>query len=174
MPRRDASIICVVEEASEISPTQLLSGQTPEPEYTARDVSRAIAAAADDKRIKAVVLDLEAFGGGSAVHLSQIGAAMDKVRAAGYTKTDAYSPMPIHGLAEALGFNEHLVPKIVLGASNGWPGEKWLDIRRTDILLPIMHDRMQNWCKDKGFDAIEPDLTIQGLAIMYERAHISR
>lgn len=72
----------VVEEASELSPTQLLSGQTPEPEYTARDVSRAIAAAADDKRIKAVVLDLEAFGGGSAVHLSQIGAAMDKVRAA--------------------------------------------------------------------------------------------
>lgn len=72
----------VVEEASEVSPTQLLSGQTPEPEYTARDVSRAIAAAADDKRIKAVVLDLEAFGGGAAVHLSQIGAAMDKVRAA--------------------------------------------------------------------------------------------
>lgn len=72
----------VVEEASEISPSQLLSGQTPEPEYTARDLSRAIAAAADDKRIKAVVLDLEAFGGGSAVHLSQIGAAMDKVRAA--------------------------------------------------------------------------------------------
>ena len=72
----------VVEEASEVSPTQLLSGQAPEPEYVARDVSRAIAAAADDKRIKAVVLDLEAFGGGSAVHLSQIGAAMDKVRAA--------------------------------------------------------------------------------------------
>ena len=72
----------VVEEASEVSPTQLLSGQTPEPEYVAREVSRAIAAAADDKRIKAVVLDLEAFGGGSAVHLSQIGAAMDKVRAA--------------------------------------------------------------------------------------------
>lgn len=72
----------VVEEASEVSPTQLLSGQTPDPEYTARDLSRAIAAAADDKRIKAVVLDLEAFGGGSAVHLSQIGAAMDKVRAA--------------------------------------------------------------------------------------------
>ena len=25
-----------------------------------------------------------------------------------------------------------------------------------------------------AFDAIEPDLTIQGLAIMYERAHISK
>lgn len=41
--------------------------------------------------------------------------AAHKVRGAGYTKADAYSPMPIHGLAEALGFNEHLVPKIVLG-----------------------------------------------------------
>ncbi|MFN4134617.1 MAG: signal peptide peptidase SppA [Novosphingobium sp.] len=72
----------IVEEASAVSPAALLSGQTPEPEYVARDVARAIAAAADDKRIKAVVLDLEAFGGGSAVHLSEIGAAMDKVRAA--------------------------------------------------------------------------------------------
>ena len=30
--------------------------------------------------------------------------AANKVRAAGFTKTDAYSPFPIHGLAEALGF----------------------------------------------------------------------
>lgn len=72
----------VVEEASEISPTAFLSGATPVVEYPARDLSRAIAAAAEDKRIKAVVLDLEAFGGGASVHLSQIGAAMDKVRAA--------------------------------------------------------------------------------------------
>ncbi|MFY7835229.1 MAG: signal peptide peptidase SppA, partial [Novosphingobium sp.] len=72
----------VVEEASDISPTSFLSGQAPTPEYTARDLSRAITEAATDTRIKAVVLDLEAFGGGSMVHLSQIGAAMDKVRAA--------------------------------------------------------------------------------------------
>ncbi|WP_298284338.1 signal peptide peptidase SppA [Novosphingobium sp.] len=72
----------VVEEASEISPTAFLSGNTPVAEYPARDLSRAIAEAATDKRIKAVVLDLEAFGGGASVHLSQIGAAMDKVRAA--------------------------------------------------------------------------------------------
>ncbi|NLR71612.1 signal peptide peptidase SppA [Novosphingobium sp. ERN07] len=72
----------VVEEASDISPTSFLTGQTPAPEYTARDLSRAITEAATDTRIKAVVLDLEAFGGGSMVHLSQIGAAMDKVRAA--------------------------------------------------------------------------------------------
>lgn len=72
----------VVEEASDISPTSFLSGQAPVPEYTARDLSRAITEAATDTRIKAVVLDLEAFGGGSMVHLSQLGAAMDKVRAA--------------------------------------------------------------------------------------------
>ena len=41
--------------------------------------------------------------------------AAHKVRAAGYTKTDAFSPFPIHGLAEALGFHERKVPKIVLG-----------------------------------------------------------
>jgi len=40
--------------------------------------------------------------------------AAHKVRAAGYTKTDAYSPMPIHGLAEALGMNERKVAPIVL------------------------------------------------------------
>jgi len=42
--------------------------------------------------------------------------AAHKVRAAGYTKADAYSPFPIHGLAEALGFRERLVAPIVLGA----------------------------------------------------------
>ena len=34
--------------------------------------------------------------------------------AAGYRKIDAYSPMPIHGLAEALGFSRPLLPLLVL------------------------------------------------------------
>ncbi len=42
--------------------------------------------------------------------------AAHAVRRAGYTKADAFSPMPIHGLAEALGFEEHIIPKVVLGA----------------------------------------------------------
>jgi len=51
-------------------------------------------------------------------------------------------------------------PKSVIGnADDGWNGSFWLDIRQTDILLPIMKDRMQNWCKNKGFDAVEPDET---------------
>ncbi len=48
-------------------------------------------------------------------------------------------------------------PKRVLGNKYyGWPGEKWLDIRRIDLLGPIMQSRM-DMCAAKGFDAIEPD-----------------
>lgn len=48
-------------------------------------------------------------------------------------------------------------PEEVLGKPlEGWPGERWLDIRRIDILGPIMTARM-DLCKEKGFDGIEPD-----------------
>ena len=42
--------------------------------------------------------------------------AAHKVHAAGYTQTDAYSPMPIHGLAEALGMHERKIAPVVLAA----------------------------------------------------------
>jgi hypothetical protein len=47
-------------------------------------------------------------------------------------------------------------PASILGRSNGWPGEKWLDIRRLDILGPIMKARI-DMCAAKGFDAVEFD-----------------
>jgi hypothetical protein len=47
-------------------------------------------------------------------------------------------------------------PESVKGAPNGWPGERWLDIRRLGALRPIMGARIQ-MCADKGFDAIEFD-----------------
>jgi hypothetical protein len=47
-------------------------------------------------------------------------------------------------------------PPEVLGNDNGWPGEKWLDIRRLDILGPIMEARM-DLAVQKGFDGVEPD-----------------
>lgn len=48
-------------------------------------------------------------------------------------------------------------PSKVLGsAMDGWPGERWLDVRQLDALKPIMEKRFQ-MCKDKGFDAIEAD-----------------
>ena len=53
-------------------------------------------------------------------------------------------------------------PESVLGLSNGWPGERWLDIRQLSILEPIMTARFE-MCKQKGFDAVEPD-NIEGYA----------
>jgi hypothetical protein len=47
-------------------------------------------------------------------------------------------------------------PASVEGATNGWPGEKWLDIRRLSVLEPIMIARMR-MCVQKHFDALEPD-----------------
>ena len=47
-------------------------------------------------------------------------------------------------------------PASVKGTSNGWPGERWLDIRQVGILKPIMEARL-DLCKAKGFDAVEPD-----------------
>jgi hypothetical protein len=47
-------------------------------------------------------------------------------------------------------------PESVLGAPNGWPGERWIDIRQLGVLEPIMEKRFQI-CREKGFDAVEPD-----------------
>jgi len=47
-------------------------------------------------------------------------------------------------------------PGSVLGRPNGWPGERWLDIRQLSVLEPIMTARFQ-MCKQKGYDAVEPD-----------------
>jgi hypothetical protein len=46
--------------------------------------------------------------------------AAHKVREAGYTKTDAYSPFPIHGVAEALGMRERkIAPAVLMGGITG-------------------------------------------------------
>ena len=48
-------------------------------------------------------------------------------------------------------------PAAVLGrVMDGWPDEKWLDIRRWDVLQPILAARM-TVCRQKGFDGVEPD-----------------
>ena len=44
----------------------------------------------------------------------------------------------------------------VLGNSNGWPGELWLDVRQLAVLEPIMTARFE-MCQHRGFDAVEPD-----------------
>lgn len=51
--------------------------------------------------------------------------AAEKTRAAGYARIDAYSPFPVEGLAEALGFHRSRMPLIVfcgavVGALSGY------------------------------------------------------
>jgi hypothetical protein len=51
--------------------------------------------------------------------------AGEKAYSAGYRRMDAYSPMPVHGLAEAIGFDSNRVPRVVLigaliGAAAGY------------------------------------------------------
>jgi hypothetical protein len=48
-------------------------------------------------------------------------------------------------------------PDVVLGDPlDDWPGERWLDIRRIDLLAPIMTARM-DLAVQKGCDGVEPD-----------------
>ncbi len=47
-------------------------------------------------------------------------------------------------------------PTEVLGKPNGWPGERWIDIRRWDVLAPVLAGRLE-LCRSKGFDGVELD-----------------
>jgi hypothetical protein len=47
-------------------------------------------------------------------------------------------------------------PDAVKGKSNGWPGERWLDIGALEDLGPILKARVAK-CAAKGFDAVEFD-----------------
>lgn len=59
--------------------------------------------------------------------------AAKQVREAGYTRMDAYSPFPIHGLAEAIGFEDHKVPWTtffagVIGAIAGFSLQYYISV----------------------------------------------
>jgi hypothetical protein len=47
-------------------------------------------------------------------------------------------------------------PRSVLGRSNGWPGERWLDIRRP-VVRRLIARRTAGQCKAKRFDGVEFD-----------------
>jgi protease-4 len=74
----------IVEQPREVDPiTMALGGSPATREYRLRDVVRGIRVAAADKRVKAVVLDLDRFAGGGQAALATLGAALDGVRRAG-------------------------------------------------------------------------------------------
>jgi hypothetical protein len=48
-------------------------------------------------------------------------------------------------------------PAAVIGRPvEGWPRERWLDVRRLDVLGPILARRL-DLCRAKGFDGVEAD-----------------
>ncbi len=48
-------------------------------------------------------------------------------------------------------------PAEVIGEPlEGWPGERWLDIRQVDLLAPILEARL-DLARQKGCDGVEPD-----------------
>ena len=50
-----------------------------------------------------------------------------------------------------------LYPDEIIGKEYaGWPGENWLDIRQTDLLMPILEARL-DLCVSKALDAVEFD-----------------
>ena len=73
----------IVEQPVEADPVALLSGQPAAQELRLRDVVRALDAAKDDARVKAVVLDMDKFAGGYPAALAEVGDAVARVRASG-------------------------------------------------------------------------------------------
>jgi hypothetical protein len=62
---------------------------------------------------------------------SALVAAAERTHQAGYKRIDAYSPFPVEGLAEAIGFHHDLVPLITLlgglvGGVSGYLMQYWM------------------------------------------------
>ncbi len=72
----------IVEQPADADPLAVLSGQPMAQQLRLRDVVRALDAAKDDARVKAVVLDLDNFAGGYPAALAEVGDAVARVRAA--------------------------------------------------------------------------------------------
>lgn len=103
-----------------------------------------ILSAAPDLSIKVPIYDIDGFDNSASV--------VAAIHAAG-AKAICYIDA---GTWENWRPDANKFPSSVLGNSNGWPGERWLDIRQISILGPIMQARM-DLCKSKGFDAIDFD-----------------
>jgi protease-4 len=72
----------IVEQPAQATASEVFSGGGSR-EYRLRDVVHALESAADDDRVKTVVLDLDIFSGGGQATLSAAGEALDGVRKAG-------------------------------------------------------------------------------------------
>ncbi len=97
-----------------------------------------------DRSVSAQMFDIDLFENSAAV-VASLHARGDRV----ICYLDA-------GTYESFRPDSWKFPSSVLGKGNGWPGERWLDIRRLSILEPIMRARFE-LCRHKRFDGVEAD-----------------
>jgi hypothetical protein len=98
-----------------------------------------------DQSVKAELYDIDLFDASAATVASLHRRGRHVVC---YLDAGTYEP----GRPDAASF-----AAAVLGAGvDGWPGERWLDIRRLDVLGPVLKRRL-DLCRRKGFDGVEPD-----------------
>jgi len=75
----------LVDQAQQVSPLALLSGQQIIAEIEVRDLVKAIDTARDDAAISMIVMDLDGFLGGGLANLEAVGSALARFRASGKT-----------------------------------------------------------------------------------------
>ncbi|HEX9443972.1 MAG TPA: DUF3341 domain-containing protein [Candidatus Binatia bacterium] len=91
--------------------------------------------------------------------------AARRAYAEGYRRMDAYSPFPVEGLAEAIGFRKNLLPLIVLiggvvGAAGGFYLQYWVHV--IDYPLNIGGRPLNSW---PAFIPVTFELTILAAAL---------
>ena len=98
-----------------------------------------------DTSVDAAVFEIDGFDAGAAV-----------VRALHSRHRNAICYLDV-GSWESYRPDAGRFPDSVKGARyEGYPDERWLDIRQIRVLAPILRKRFDR-CRRKGFDAVEPD-----------------
>jgi endo-alpha-1,4-polygalactosaminidase (GH114 family) len=101
------------------------------------------------KCVRPRIFDIDLYGPGGTVPNSRAVAAIRHAGEYAICYVDA-------GTWESWRPDARRFPRSVLGRPNGWPGERWLDIRRLRVLIPIMAARVAR-CAQAGFQAVEFD-----------------